>query len=208
MTQPEFHRRYEAYPGDTKIELIGGIVHMSSPQRLPHGRYQIKLGWLFYRYEQATPGVEGGINNTTILGEESEPQPDVLLRVLPEYGGQSRNSGDQYIVGAPELMSEIAHSTVAIDMHRKRDDYQRAGVCEYLVVCLEEEEIHWFDFRAGKEIQPTRQGIYRSRVFPGLWIDGPALFEGNSARLMAVLNQGLASREHLRFVKQLQRRRG
>jgi Uma2 family endonuclease len=76
MTQSEFHRRYEACPKDMKFELIGGIVFMASPQRVWHGRYQMKFGRLFSMYEDATPGVEGGINNTTILGEESEPQPD------------------------------------------------------------------------------------------------------------------------------------
>jgi hypothetical protein len=128
-----------------------------------------------------------------------------MLRILPEYGGQSRINEKEYIVGAPELMTEVAHSTVAIDMHRKRDDYQRAGVVEYLVVCLEERELHWFDFRADREMKPNRQGLYRSRVFPGLWIDGTALFSKDSARLLAVLRKGLASREHASFVKRLQR---
>src|SRR5262249_5049943 len=31
LTQPEFHRRYQAYPEDVKFELIGGVVHMASP---------------------------------------------------------------------------------------------------------------------------------------------------------------------------------
>ena len=43
MKQPEFHRRYETYPKDVKFELIGGIVYMASPLRMPHGRYQPML---------------------------------------------------------------------------------------------------------------------------------------------------------------------
>src|SRR5713101_3731086 len=88
LTQAEFHRRYEAYPEDVKFELIGGIVYMASPKR-PHGTSHFKLSLVFAIYEAGTPGVEGADNMTAILGEESEPQPDLMLRLLKECGGQS-----------------------------------------------------------------------------------------------------------------------
>src|SRR5260221_7287847 len=87
LTQAEFHRRYEAYPEDVKFELIGGIVYMASPLRLPHGRYHQKLSFVLAHYESATPGVEVADNATVILGEESEPQPHLLLRIMTEFGG-------------------------------------------------------------------------------------------------------------------------
>jgi len=43
MKQPEFHRRYEAYPDDTKCELVGGTVYMASPLRWPHGSHHSML---------------------------------------------------------------------------------------------------------------------------------------------------------------------
>jgi hypothetical protein len=46
--------------------------------------------------------------------------------------------------------------------------------------------------------------VWRSRAFPGLWLDGGALLARDSARLIAVVQQGLASREHARFVQRLQ----
>ena len=76
MKQPEFHRRYQVYPKDVKIELIGGVVYMASPLRYPHGTYHMKLGFVLESYVAGTPGVEGADNATTILGEESEPQPE------------------------------------------------------------------------------------------------------------------------------------
>src|SRR5262245_37865860 len=75
MKQAEFHRRYEAYPEDVKFELIGGIVYMASPLRWPHANYHPKLGFALELYATGTLGVEVGDNATTILGEESEPQP-------------------------------------------------------------------------------------------------------------------------------------
>jgi hypothetical protein len=208
MSQAEFHRRYEAYPDDVKIELVGGIVYMSSPLRRPHGSYHSKLSFALELYSSATPGVEGGIDATTILGEESEPQPDLHLRIVSECGGRSHVNEDEYIVGPPELLAEVAHSSLAIDMNQKRQDYERAGVGEYIVLCVEERELHWFDFTArGAEIPPNRQGVWRSRVFPGLWLDGAALLAPDSARLEAVLRKGLASREHAAFVRKLERAR-
>ena len=79
MKQPEFHRRYEQYPDDTKFELIGGIVYMASPARWLHGLYWNDLNTLLGLYSYDTPGVEAGTDATAILGEESEPQPDLAL---------------------------------------------------------------------------------------------------------------------------------
>jgi len=203
MTQAEFHRRYEAYPEDVKFELIAGIVYTSSPLRRAHGRRHLQLGAVLEHYASATPGVEALDNATTILGEDSEPQPDLALRVLSQYGGRSRETEDDYVIGPPEFIAEIAHSTRAIDMHQKRLDYRRAGVREYLVLCVEERELYWFRFRPNGELTPDAHGIYRSRIFPGLWIDGAALLAGERKRLQAVLRQGLASPEHAAFLQRL-----
>jgi hypothetical protein len=207
LTQAEFHRRYQAMPPNVKAELIGGIVYMPSPVGRPHGLYHLELALILGYYKAGTVGVEVLDNATTILGERAEPQPDTALRILAEYGGQSRETEDGYITGAPEWLGEIAHSTVAIALHRKREDYRRAGVLEYLVICIAEQELRWFDFRRRREIRPDQQGILKSRVFPGLWIDGPALLQRNSKRLIEVVQEGLDSPEHAAFVKRLERQR-
>jgi len=203
MTQAEFHRRYQAYPEDVKIELIGGIVYMASPVGWPHAIYHSELSFVLKLYAAGTPGVELGDNATTILGEECEPQPDLELRIHEACGGRSRVNSAKYVEGPPELVGEIAHSSRAIDLYQKKTDYEQAGVLEYLVVCVEEQELHWFDFTRGGLLKPHRQGIYRSRVFPGLWIAGPALLAQDTLRLAAVVQQGLASRAHAAFVKRL-----
>jgi Uma2 family endonuclease len=204
LTQAEFHRRYAAYPEDVKFELIGGTVYMASPLRRRHGRSQPILSGVLWLYASATPGIELLDNTTTLLSGTSEPQPDLELRILSEFGGQSQETADDYVAGPPELMAEIALSSRDIDLGAKRADYERAGVIEYLVVCLAEQELHWFHFPSGKPIKPDRQGIHRSRIFPGLWIDGPALLVGASKQLTKVLRAGLASPGHARFVKRLQ----
>lgn len=203
MSRAEFHRIYARMPEDFQAELIGGIVYVASPLKRRHGTNHLPLGSLFFAYESQTPGVESGDNTTILLGDEGEPQPDLYLRVLPEFGGQSRTTHDDYVDGAPELLSEIAHTTRAIDMHGKKDDYARYGVLEYLVVCLHERQLRWFDLPGNRELQPDPDGILRVRTFPGLWIHSEALFAKDFRLLMATLEAGLATGEHRDFVQRL-----
>src|SRR5208283_2176086 len=121
-------RRYQACPPSEKWELIGGVVYMASPLRYLHGEYDTLLGLVFGLYWRGTPGISSGHNVTTILREVSEPQPDLTVRLLPEYGGHSFLNEKGYLTGPPELVAEIAHSSRAIDLHEKRDDYLKAGV--------------------------------------------------------------------------------
>src|SRR4051794_41043750 len=94
LSQAEFHRRYESCPDDVTFELIEGIVFMASPVGISHGTYQSELTTLLTVYKSATPGIEVADNATVILGDKSEPQPDLSLRILPEYGGRTRTTED------------------------------------------------------------------------------------------------------------------
>src|SRR5918996_4197026 len=203
MTREEFHRIYAQTPDDFHVELIGGIVYVPSPLKRQHATLHPLLGALFVAYAARTPGVEVGDNATILLGEDAEPQPDLYLRLLPESGGQSRTTDDDYILGAPELIAEIAHSSRAIDLHAKKDDDARYGVHEYLVVSLRERRLRWFDLRAGRELEAADDGVVRLAAAPGLWVDAAALFAGDDPRLMAVLEHGLAAPEHAEFVRRL-----
>jgi len=196
----EFEHRYSAMPDLKKAELIEGIVYMASPVRAkkhgkPHSRI---MGWLI-AYEAATPGVETLDNTTVRLDADNEPQPDAVLRL--EQGGQSTISDDDYIEGAPELIVEIAASSVSIDLHQKLNVYRRNGVQEYLVWRVEQGKLDWFRLKAGDyvKLQPNSEGILCSVVFPGLWLDRAALLAGDLAKVLDVLQQGLASQEHQDF---------
>src|SRR5436190_19296037 len=116
LDQQTFHARYAAMAEDCRAELIGGIVYMASPQKLPHSKAQhLAARWLD-AYADATPGTEVLANNTQILGPDSEPQPDVCLYIAPEYGGQVFEDKDEYLRGAPELIVEVSSSTESIDL--------------------------------------------------------------------------------------------
>ncbi len=206
LDQPTFHERYKAMPPAFRAELIGGVVIVPSPLSLGHGfHHALVMAWLV-NYWIATPGTKAGDNMTTILGETSEPQPDGALIIDSASGGQTGVSEDEYITGPPELIVEVASSSASIDLHAKRRDYEQAGVLEYVVVVLRQGVIRWFVLQDGtyQEMSADAEGIFRSRVFPGLWLHANALLQLDGVTVMDVLRQGLATLEHAAFVQQLQ----
>ena len=177
---------------------------MPSPVSPEHAGSHFKMiAWLGL-YESVTPGVEGFDNGTVRLDGENEPQPDAFLRIRPELGGQSRDS-DQYVGGPPELIVEVAASSVSYDLHDKLRAYQRNGVLEYVVWRVWDRAIDWFVLREDRyaRLPLSAAGYYQSDVFPGLWLDPAAMIRGDLGQVMAVLQQGLASPEHADFVRRL-----
>jgi Uma2 family endonuclease len=162
------------------------------------------ITWLGY-YESATPGVAAGDNSTIRLDIDNEPQPDAVLLIDPACGGQAHISTDDYIEDAPEFVAEVAASSVSIDLHTKFQLYQRSGVREYLVWRALEQAVDWFILRAGQyeRLVPDTQGVFRSEVFPGLWLDTVALLRGDIAAVLATVQLGLESPEHETFVARL-----
>ncbi len=211
LSRAEFERRYQAHPEIKKAELIEGVVYMPTPVRFekhgrPHGDI---VGWLSV-YRAATPSVLVGDNATVRLDFENEVQPDALLRLEPEDGGRSYVTEDDYLKGPPELIVEIAASSAAYDLHVKRRVYARSGVQEYLAVQMYEQRVDWFILREGvyETLTPDEHGVLRSEVFPGLWLQPAALWDGDLAAMLAVLQEGLASPEHAAFLERLQASQG
>jgi hypothetical protein len=205
LDQPTFHERYEAMPPDTCAELVGGIVYMPSPMRLDHGNESRFVGGWLDRYQRFTPGVEGADGATVKLDPKGEPQPDHFLFISPELGGQSDVDSEGYFTVASELIVEVARSTRHYDLNQKKVDYERAGVCEYVVVELDPNRLPWF-IRTGKhfkKLPPGRDGIYRSKVFPGLWLDPESIFSRDRVRRDEVLERGVRAPEHAKFAARL-----
>lgn len=206
LTRAEFERRYEAMPHLKKAELIEGVVYVPSPVRHTfHGHPHTHLtGWLV-QYEASTPGVQASDNSTVRLDLDNEPQPDALLFIDPACGGQARIDVDGYIEGAPELVAEVASSSASYDLHVKLRVYRRNGVREYIVWRVLDHAVDWFVLRAGQyeRLSVDAEGLLRSEVFPGLWLDPAALLRGDLATVLAVVQRGLASPEHDAFVARL-----
>ena len=202
----EFERRYRAMPPGTRAELVEGIVYMPSPVRFkhhgePHGSIMTWLG----TYRAATPGVRMADNATVRLDLDNQPQPDAFLMIDPARGGQARIGADDYVEGAPELVVEVAASSEGYDLHAKLQAYRRNGVREYLVWRVLDEAVDRFAAAEGRfdRLAPDPDGLLRSLVFPGLWLDPEALIRGDLAAVLEVVRRGTASPEHAEFAARL-----
>jgi sugar lactone lactonase YvrE len=99
---------------------------------------------------------------------------------------------------------EIAASSASYDLHDKLNAYRRNGVREYIVWRIEESAVDWFALEGGRFVRLPldEDGIDRSRVFPGLWLDPSGLIRDRTT-VLEVAQRGLASPEHAAFVARL-----
>jgi Uma2 family endonuclease len=162
------------------------------------------MAWLA-PFWAATPGAQLLDNSTLRLDLDNEVQPDALLRIDEAHGGQSRISPDDYLAGSPELVVEIAASSAAYDLHDKLHVYRRNTVQEYVVWAMYPQRLQWFRLQEGAYVPLAAgdDGIIRSKVFPGLWLDVAALLAEKLPRVLAVLQEGIATDEHTAFVERL-----
>ena len=111
---------------------------------------------------------------------------------------------DGYVTGPPELVVEVARSSRRFDLGPKKADYERAGVLEYVFVGLDPDEIRWFvRARADSSRMPPGRTASTARGLPRPLARPRALFAGDLNRLIAALEQGLATPEHAAFVARL-----
>ena len=207
LSREEFLCRWEALPNLKMAELLEGVVYLPSPLGIAHGSQDSLANYWLTHYSVFTPGCETGSNVTWLMLEDA-PQPDCFLRIQPEYGGQSgveRGLGK----GAPELAVEVSHSSASYDLGPKFRLYRVAGVQEYITVLLTESKVIWRRLVSGAYniIDPDADGLLRSIIFPGLWLDTDALLNQGTPRILEVLNQGLQSSEHHQFVQALAKRK-
>jgi Uma2 family endonuclease len=206
-TRAEFMRRYDAMPDLKKAELIEGVLYIQSRfrQKCHGGPHSHLIGWLFV-YRAGTPGVETGDNSTVLLDLDNAPHPDSLLFIQQEYGGKVKINEDGYIENAPDFVGEIAASSASYDLHDKLNVYRRNGVKEYVVHRVLDGQVDWFVLREGRfeALAASPDGLLRSTIFPGLWLDPAALIRGDAAVVMEVVQRGLSSPEHAEFAARLQ----
>jgi Uma2 family endonuclease len=184
LTSVEFERRYALYP-DMRAELVEGVVYVASPMRhRPHGRPQaIATTWLG-TYEVQRANVETGVTSTVRLDPDNNVQPDAFLRYLV---GNSEETEDQYLAGAPELVCEVTASSASYDTGPKLRAYRRNGVQEYIIWQVFDEKLDWYSLEDGEYVplSPDERGVIHSKVFPGLRLDVRALLAYDLAGVLA-----------------------
>jgi Putative restriction endonuclease len=129
----------------------------------------------------------------TIVKNTAHDSRSEMLRQTKEEG---------FIAGPPELVVEVSKATRLVDLGPKPRDYERGGILEYVVRTIEPDEIFWYGQQAGALVRRSvgEDALYRSMVFPGLWLDPAALLNGDTRQLRAVVGMGCATPEHSAFL--------
>lgn len=192
LSGEEFLRRWEALPDLKRAELIDGVVYVASPVSYEHSLFESMISFWLGCYAAHCPDCQTCSNGTWEMAN-SLPQPDVTLFRASGPGFLSANG--EFPRGAPELAVEVCLTSTDYDFGPKKALYQRAGVIEYITAETLTETVTWRVLMDGsyQALQPGSDGILRSTVFPGLWLDAQALWRLDRAGLRACVERGLAS---------------
>ena len=193
LTREEFHCRYSEYPEIKKAELVEGVVYVGGRVRTTaHGEpHALVVGWLGL-YAAEKPDLHVANSTTVFLDERNEVQPDaVLLRFEP---GVVRETEDDFVEGAPQLIVEVALSSASYDLHDKKEAYRRSRVREYVVLRTLDDALDWFELRDGAYArrEPDERGIIESGQFPGLRLHVPSLLARDAAGVIGALGPSSA----------------
>jgi len=167
MTYEEF---LEWADEDTLAEWVNGRVVMTSPASARHQHLAIFLSTVLSTYASIHD------LGTVLTGPfqmklaRSGREPDVLF-VTKEHLARLQPARLQ---GPADLVVEIvSDESVARDRGAKFEEYREGGVPEYWLLDprLEQGEFYHLDDRGRYQLAPLdSDGIYRSRVVPGLWL--------------------------------------
>jgi Uma2 family endonuclease len=118
-----------AFDGDP-IELIAGQLAVAEPQSAYHASTIRTVDYALRAV--LPPGWIVSVQSPVSLDEESEPEPD--LAVVP---GRPTDYRHEHPV-RPDLIVEVAESSVAFDRLHKGSLYARAAIRDYWIVNLAE----------------------------------------------------------------------
>ena len=205
LSRAEFHRRYSLYPEIKKAELVEGVVVVGPPVYAQHSEIHADISTLLGFYRAHTSGLRVADNQTVILDDLNEVQPDLCVRFDVPGSGRAVRTEEGLYIGPPEFVVEVAASSAAYDLHSKMELYRRSGVGEYLVILAYEREVRLYRLADGvyNLIGPDEDGVLRSQVLPGFWLRADWFWEGRVADSVELVEEGMGSPEHREFVERL-----
>jgi Uma2 family endonuclease len=163
-----------------KSDLIEGVFIMASPASIGHeDLVSFILATLKYFVDQRRLGKVLSSNTAYRLNEDNVYQPDVSF-VSRERMALAE---DVYFPGAPDIAVEVTSpSSRRYDRVEKKINYGRFGVREYwLIDPIDEQAV--FYTQAGGELTalPAPEGVLRSQVLDGYWLQLDWLFPPEGA---------------------------
>ncbi|MCS7208968.1 MAG: Uma2 family endonuclease [Fimbriimonadales bacterium] len=183
-TEPvSFEQFIEWLDEDTHAEWVDGKVILKMPVSFKHqheNRYIVKLlaAWVEDQHQMGyvyTAPLQ--VKLTLPDGRQRSREPDIVV-ILNDRLNQMT---EQYFDGAPNLIVEVLSPTTrAIDRGEKFAEYEAAGVPEYWLIDPDRQYAEFFQLDetgAYRVAFSGSEGVYRSRVLEGLWLELRWLWE-------------------------------
>lgn len=134
------------------LELLNGAIVEKMPKGTNHANFNDIIATLFIQKLSDKVCVRN--QNPIWLDEFSEPEPDVVL-VKPPF---AKYFNAHPIPAEIFLILEVSDSTLSYDRNTKGEAYSRAGICQYLVLNVQEKLLE--DYR-----EPSADGFQSKQTY-------------------------------------------
>ena len=163
---------YLALPEGTRIELIDGVFYDMAAPTFVHQRIGAMILYEFERFidENGGPCIPSVAPTDVQLDcdDKTMVQPDVLVVCDRDKIIKAR------VVGAPDLIVEVlSPSNWYMDVIRKKNKYQNAGVREYWIVLPDDKKVLVYNFE--KSSDPVEY-TFEDKVPVAIW-DGKCVVD-------------------------------
>jgi Uma2 family endonuclease len=145
---------------EERVELLDGQLIAMPPGGPPHDFSVERVTSYFYKHfaERAFIKVQGAL----ALDRWSEPQPDVMLSVLPVKQYASAHPTPEQVM----LVVEVAVSSLRYDAGEKLRAYARRGIREYWIVDLAHERVNVYREPRGERYAKHRRAGRGQSIAP------------------------------------------
>lgn len=167
---------------DTHAEWVDGEVILKMPVSVEHQKvnsflYQIISAWMNYHQLGETYHPPLLVRFTLPDGKRVAREPDIVVILNSNPGAFT----EQYFEGVPDLIVEVVSpGRRNVDRLTKFEEYESAGVPEYWVIDPERRYAEFFQLDesgAYRIALSGSEGVYRSRVLEGFWLEVRWLWE-------------------------------
>ena len=172
----DYHQMIESgiLDEDDRVELLEGKIVCMSPQKPFHAASVQRSSRLLFKL--LGDRAEIRIQLPVILGDDSEPEPDVAVVRFDdnEYSFRHPEAADIY------LLIEVADSTIAKDRQQKARIYAKNQVLEYWILDVQKRQVYVFrqpdDGIYGEQIVLSSSDRFAMQSFPDVAIALDLLF--------------------------------